>query len=303
MKNTSRFLVLAVIATTLLCAVLVWSNVVSVGHARALKDQLEAKEAELQQLAASKQDPATKPDTGLADMLAQRDAEYAKLKEDYARLQEQLTNATPVAAVNTNATPFGFGRGQRGGNNPWLERLRLQDPERYKQMVAAREQRIQRAEQQYQDQMTQLENRIQTAPSQEEVDLASQIADTLDRYGQLRQQMQALRDLPPDEQQAQMAELGPQLRALRQQLNDLRDQDRTMQYSQLADQLGLKGQDAQTLAQSIPEILKNTQYSLPGQGGRGGFGGFGGGGGNNANTGGSTASGTPATQPSTSTTK
>ena len=33
-----------------------------------------------------------------------------------------------------------------------------------------------------------------------------------------------------------------------------------LQYTQLADQLGLKGQDAQTLAQSIPQILKNTQY-------------------------------------------
>jgi hypothetical protein len=304
MKNTNHFLALAVIATTLLCAALVWSNVVSVGRARELKEQLEAKEAELQQLASSKHDPTTKSDTGLAEMLAQRDAEYAKLREDYDKLQQQLTNATPVAATSTNTAGPQFARGQRGGpNNPWMERLRLQDPERYKQMMAARDQRRQQMEQQYQEQMASLDNRIQTAPTQEEVDLASQIADTLGKLGQLRQQMQALRDLPPDQQQAQMAELGPQLQALRQQLTDLRDQDRTSQYTQLATQLGLKGQDVQTLVQSIPQILQNTTYTQPGQG-RGGFGpgGFGGGGGNAGNTGGSSAGSTPSSQPSSSST-
>jgi DNA repair exonuclease SbcCD ATPase subunit len=298
MKNTNHFLVLAVIATALLCAALVWSNVASVGRARELKEQLEAREAELQQLATSKHDPATKSDTGLAEMLAQRDAEYAKLREDYDRLQQQLTNATPVIATSTNTAGPRFGRGN-GGPNPWLERLRLQDPQRYQQMVAAREQRRQRAEQDYQEQMASLDNRIQTAPTQEEVDLASQIADTLDKLGQLRQQMQALRDLPPDQQQAQMAEFGPQFQALRQQLTDLRDQDRASQYAQLATQLGLKGQDVQTLVQGIPQILQNTIYTQPGQGRPGGFG-FGGGGGNNAN--GSSAGSTSSSQPSSSST-
>ncbi len=304
MKNTNHFLILAVIATTLLCAALVWSNVVSVGRARELKEQLEARKAEFQQLAASKHDPTPKSDTGLADMLAQREAEYAKLREDYDKLQQQLTNAMPVAAISTNAAGLRFARGQRGGpNNPWMERLRLQDPERYKQMMAAREQRRQQVQEQYQEQMASLENRVQTAPTQEEVDLASQIADTLGKLGQLRQQMQALRDLPPDQQQAQMAELGPQLQAARQQLNDLRDQDRATQYTQLATQLGLKGQDVQTLVQGIPQILQNTTYTQPGQGRPGGFGpGFGGGGGNTGNTGGGGASSTPSTQPSSSST-
>jgi chromosome segregation ATPase len=297
--TTNRSLIVAVIATTLLCAALVWSNVASVGRVRELKGQLEAKESELQKLATSN-DSTTKPDSGLADTIAQRDAEYAKLREDYDKLKEQLTNEAPasVAVTTTNTTAFGFGRGQRGGNNPWLERLRLQDPERYKQMVAAREQRIQRAEQQYQDQMTQLDNRIQTAPSQEEVDLATQIADTLDRYGQLRQQMQQYAGIPPDQLPPEAQALIAEMRDLRDQRNQLQTQDRTLQYNQLASQLGLKGQDAQTLAQSIPEILKNTQYSLPGQGGPGGGRGFGGGGGN---TGGSSA-GNAQSQPSSSST-
>jgi hypothetical protein len=294
--TTNRALIVAIIATTILCAALVWSNVATASRAREMKTQLEAKETELQKLAASEHSPTANPDTGLAEMIAQRDAEYAKLREDYDKLQQQLTNAVPVAATTTNAPGPRFGRGN-GGPNAWLERLRLQDPERYQQMVAAREQRRQRVEEQNQEQMASLENRIQTAPTQEEVDLASQIADTLDKLGQLRQQMQALRDLPDDQRQAQMAELGPQFQALRQQLNDSRDQLRAQQYTQLATQLGLKGPDAQTLAQSIPEILKNTQYSLPGQGGPGGFRGFGGGG----NTGGSSA-GNAQSQPAASST-
>ena len=295
---------LAVIVTTLLCAALVWSNVVSVGRARDLKKQLEAKETEIQKLA-GKHDPTAEAhtDTGLAEMIAQRDADYAKLREDYDKLKQQLTNAVPVSATTTNRPGSRFGRGN-GGPNAWLERVRLQDPQRYQQMMAARDQRRQRAQQDYEEQMASLENRIQTAPTQEEVDLAGQIADTLDKLGQLRQQMQALRDLPEDQRQAQMAELGPQMQALRQQLGDLRDQDRASQYTQLATQLGLKGQDVQTLVQSIPQILQSTTYTPQGQG-RGGFGpgGVGLGGGPGANGSGTSAAGTTPSSSSSTTTK
>jgi hypothetical protein len=110
--------------------------------------------------------------------------------------------------------------------------------------------------------------------------------------------MQQYAGIPPDQLPPEAQALIAEMRDLRDQRNQLQTQDRTLQYNQLASQLGLKGQDAQTLAQSIPEILKNTQYSLPGQGGPGGGRGFGGGGGN---TGGSSA-GNAQSQPSSSST-
>ena len=290
--NTNRTLVIAVIAATTLCAALVWSNVAAIGRARDLKVQLDAKEAELQQLAANKPNSPT-VDTGLGDMLARREVEYAQLREEYERLKERIASNAVPSMVSTNASADRRGGGP--GNNAWLERLRQQDPERYKQMIAARDERRKRADQQYQDQMNQLENRIQSAPTQEEVDLASQIADTIDHLGQLREKMQALRDLPDDQRQAAFEELGPQLREATQTLRDLRDQDRTLQLQQLGTALGLQDQKIQTLVDGVPEIYQKTQYQVPGGGGPGGpGGGFGGDGRRNGGTG---ASGTQSQTP------
>jgi hypothetical protein len=293
--NTNRTLIIAVIAAITLCAALVWSNVAAVGRARDLKVQLDAKEAELQQQLATSKPNSPTVDTGWGDILARREAEYAQLREEYEKLKDRIASNAVPSMVSTNAS-VDRRRGGPGGNNAWLERLRLQDPERYKQMIVAREERRKQADQQYQEQLNQLDQRIQTAPTQPEVDLASQIADTLDRLTQLRQQREALASLPADQQQAQAQDLAAQTRQAFQDLSQLRDQDRTLQYQQLADQLGLKGEDAQTLVQSIPQILQKTQYSPQrGQGGPGGFGGFGGfgGGGPGGNAGGG------ATQPST----
>jgi hypothetical protein len=289
--NTNRTLVVAVIAAITLCAALVWSNVTAVGRARDLKAQLDAKETELQQQLATSKPSSPTVDTGLEDMLARREAEYAQLREEYEKLKERTASNAVPSMVSTSAS-VDRRRGGPGVNNAWLERLRLQDPERYKQMIVAREERRKQADQQYQEQLNQLDQRIQTAPTQTEVDLASQIADTLDRLTQLRQQREALASLPADQQQSQAQDLAAQAREAFQALGQLREQDRALQYQQLADQLGLKGEDAQTLVQSIPQILQKTQYSPQrGQGGPGGFGGFGGGPGGTAGGG--------ATQPST----
>lgn len=295
--TTNRALIVAVLAATILCAALVWSNVATASRARELKAQLEAKETELQKLAASEHSPTANPDTGLAEMIAQRDAEYAKLREDYDKLKQELTNAAPVAATTTNAAGPRFGRGN-GGPNAWLERLRLQDPERYKQMVAAREQRRQRVEEQNQEQMASLENRIQTAPTQEEVDLASQIADTLGKLGQLRQQMQPYAGIPPDQLPAEAQDILSQMRQASQTLRDLGSQDRAKQLQDLGLKLGLPDQAAQQLPDTIAKIYQDTNYRT--QGGRG-FG-FGGGGGNAGNTGASSTGNAQPQPPSSSAT-
>ena len=305
--KTNRILLIAVIATTTLCAALVWSNVVAVGRARELKVQLETKAAEVQELS-TRIDRVSKRtmDIGTGELLAQRDVEYEQLRDAYDKLKEQLSAVNTVnvtiPAVTSTPTRVNFSQFPRRNMSNFLERVRLQDPERYKEIVQRIQQRQQQAAQEYDDQMGALAARAQNAQTPQEADVVSQITDTLDKINQLRQSRAAVADLPEDQQQAQMQSINDQLRAAMQDLNQLRDQDLTIQYQKLADQLGLKGQDAQTLVQSIPQILKDTQVNPRGGGG---FGGFGGGGPAAGTTsGGSSSSSSPTTpspQPPTTT--
>ncbi len=304
--KTNRLLLLAVIATTTLCAVLVWSNVVATGRARELKAQLDAKEIELQQLTAGNHStPRKTVDNGMGELLAQRDAEYDQLREVDDKLKQQLAAAqaamaAPPPAVTSTPTRVGFSPFSRRNMSNYLERVRQQDPARYAQIVQQIQQRQQQAAQEYDDQMAGLVQRAQAAQTPEEADLVSQITDTLSKINELRQSRAALADLPEDQQQAQVHPINDQLRQAYAQLSDLRNQDRTLQLQNLATQLGLKSQDAQTLVEGVPQIYKNTQYTPQrGPGGGGGFAGEGGGGAAGASTSPSTT--TPPQQPSTAT--
>lgn len=278
----NRALLTIVIAMAALCAVLAWSSVVTANRVRELQAQLEAKNAEVQELTVKKRGDsahAASTDTGLGELLAKRDTEYEELREAYDKLKQQipviLSASTATSTSDTSRASFTPGS-RRNNNN--LERLRLQDPERYRQVVQAIRQRQQQATQEYEDQMAGLLQRAQAAATHEEADLVAQITDTLDKLNQLRQSRQALDNLPEDQRQAEAQQINQEMRDTFQQLNTLRDQDRTLQYQKLADQLGLKGPDVQTLVEGIPQILKSTQYQTQrGPGGPGGPGfGFGG---------------------------
>jgi len=267
-----------VITLTILAVILTATAISAFKHAQELNAQLEQTQAELQKLQGA---PAGRPAAGSGEMLqkllAEETAANAKLRKEIARLKNQaatlVTNGAPaVAAVTTNAP----NSNRPGRGNAWLERMRQDEPERYKQIVADREQRQKEATDWYDNTQSQLAARAQAAASPIEADLATQISSTLSKLSDLRQQMQALAGLPEDQQQAQRTQLMPELQTAMQQLSQLREQDRTLQYQQLATQLGLTGDKATTLATSIPQILQNTQYLPPrGQGGAGGFG-FGG---------------------------
>jgi len=302
--KTNRILLIAVVALTTLCAALVWSNVVTAGRARELKGQLEAEETKLKELTARDRDASKRNvDTGMGELLAQRDAEYEQLHDDYDRLKEQLaavrTVNVAIPAVTSTPTRVAFGGFQRRNMSNFLERVRLQDPQRYKEIVQRIQQRQQEAAQEYDDQMGTLAARAQNAATPEEADLLSQITDSLDKINQLRQSRAAVADLPEDQQQAQMQSINDQLRDAMQTLSQQRDQERTIQYQQLADQLKLNDADKQLLSQTIPQILKDTQYNPPR--GPGGFGGFGGAGAASGNTSGSSSTTTPSQQPATTT--
>jgi hypothetical protein len=274
----NRILLLAVVVMTMLCAALVWSNVVASGRAHDLEAKLEAKEARLEEVSA-KLDRASKktPDNGTGELLAQRDAEYEQLREAYDKLKEQLGSSSnlnvTLPAVTSTPARANFGAFGRGNMSNFLERIRQQDPERYQQIVQRMQQRQQQATQDYNDQMAALAQRAQNAPTPEEADLVSQITDTLNKINQLRQDRAALADLPADQQQAQAQTINQQIRDAMQDLSTLRDQDRTIQYQKLADDLKLSDPDKQKLVTTIPQILKDTQVSP--QRGPGGYGGGG----------------------------
>ena len=266
-----------VITLTVLAVILTATAISAVKHAQELNEQLDQAQAELQKLTGA---PAGQAKTGSSEMLqkllAEETAANAKLRKEIARLKNLpatvVTNEiVGGAAALTNAP--GLNRAGRG--NAWMERMRQEDPERYKQIVADREQRQKEATDWYDSTQNQLAARAQAAASPTEADLATQISNTLSKLSDLRQQMQALAGLPEDQQQAPRSQLMPELQTALQQLSQLREQDRTLQYQQLATQLGLTGDKATALATTIPQILQNTQYMPPrGQGG-GGFG-FGG---------------------------
>ena len=184
------------------------------------------------------------------------------------RLREQIAALTDArTAADTNAV---LGANARPPRQSYMARLQQQDPERYKQIIAQRDERRKQTEQHYQDQLAALDQRAQTAQTQEEVDLTSQIADTLAKIQQLRQSWAAVRDLPEDRRDAAIEQLHNDSRDAWTQLNTLRDQDRTMQLQQLAGDVGIKDPTgAQQFAGSVQQIYKNTEYNVGPGGGRG----------------------------------
>jgi len=273
----------------LICAGLGAAVVVTVSQNRDLTAQLE--------------EPQSKPgaDSGspdadrLRDLLEQEQTANMELRNELAKLKSAGTNDTralrraAAGGDSTNRPPRGGGPG-----SAWLDRLRQEDPARYKQIVEQREQRRKAAEQWYQDTVNQLDQRAASAPTQQEAELATQIADTLSKLNDLRQQWQALRDLPEDQRQAQMADLATQTRQLERQLRDLSQQDRTQQLQNYANSLGIADETGQQdFANGISGIYSNTNYrAIIGGGGPGrNFGGPPG------NTGGGGTSPPPAPRP------
>lgn len=259
--NTSRT---AVVALALLCVVLGATTAFSLFHARAIEARLRSNAPATLTPAAAATDDSASPSPAVPASATGDDAallaENVRLREQVAALAEDragMTNwpaAPPVA--NTNRLSY-------------MERLQRDDPERYKQIVAQREQRRKQMEQWYQDQLAALDQRAQTAPTKEEVDLATQISDTLAKIQQLRESWRAVRDLPEDQRDAAIEQLRTEQRDAYQTLNDLRERDRQFQLQQLAAQVGYR--DAGSMAQfadAVQQIYKNTEYSPP-RGGRG----------------------------------
>jgi hypothetical protein len=257
--NTTSRTIISILA--LLVIVLGVTTVAEMQRARELSAQLEeTKTLEPRRGAASVSEDR------LREMLNDQEAANAQLRAEIA----QLKSATAAPAATQPATEPSVARDDRAAGTPWLERIRREDPERYRQIVEQREQRRKATDEWYQSKIDELDRRSQTAPTQDEAELATQIADTLAKLNDLRAQWAAIRDLPEDQRRAASQQLQADTRETYQALNELRDRDRTMQFGSLLQSIGVT--DPRTLqagVEGITKIYENTRYGPPrGEGGR-----------------------------------
>jgi hypothetical protein len=193
----------------------------------------------------------------LKKLLAERETAYFALQNEYDRLKRGSSTNQPASKATTSGVATNTVAG-RGRGESYLDRLRTEDPERYKQIQADREQRRQRAAEELTRQLTRLDERLQAATTQPEAELVTQIAETLAHMDDLRQQWQQVRDLPEDQRNAAMQQLRDDSSATYQKLADLRKQDQVLQLQQLGSQLG---QNPATFAQRVQTIITETDTS------------------------------------------
>ena len=245
----------------LLCVSLSVATVYELNQSRNLQAQLEQAQGELDKANNTRVKSPPISDETLRQLLADKEAAYTKLSDEFAQLkrasQESPQRSPDLAPVLPGNRPASGAR-----TNSWLESIRQQDPERYKQIVDQREQRRKQADEWFQSQIARLDERAQAAPTQREVELATQIADTLAKLNDLRAQWTALRELPEDERRDASQQLQAETRDARQTLNDLRDRDRQMQLENLAHSIGYNDKNTiQGFVESVTGIYKNTEYN------------------------------------------
>jgi Trp operon repressor len=230
-----------------------------------LRFELKQKDAELQQLKTAQPAPAEPVD--LADLqrrLSESESALSRLRAE----NEQLTSETRAASVASVAvTPLPNPSAAVSTNRDrgaWLDRLRQEDPQRYQRMMEEREQRRQRTDSFMKQQFTRLDERLQAAQSQDEVDLVTQLTDTLQKMDDMRQRWEALRQLPEEERREQARELGAESAQLYQTYRELRTQDRQLQLEHLAYDLGYK--DAKEVSAFVESVQRINSETDPGMG-------------------------------------
>ena len=205
---------------------------------------------------------AASTDDGLRELLTQQEQANQKLRAEIARLK---TNTT--AASNSKTEPTPEDRPARGGGASWMERLQRDDPERYKQIVEQRDQRRKAADKWFQDQISALDQTAQTAASQDEAEIASQIADTLAKLNDLRTQWAAIRELPQDQRDEAAQQLQSDTRNAYKSLNDLRTNYQDIQFGKVLADAGVSPKAIQETVAEINKVLKISGELSPPHGG------------------------------------
>jgi hypothetical protein len=251
-----------VVAALLLCAAFGVATAMFARNAEQLRVQLTETEARLAALQQAQ--PAAAParrdndDAALLRrMLQERDAAYAELRDAYEELRrhsdEPDMDSPAFAMLQSSAQPAGPGRGSGNeGSMSWLERMRIEDPERYRQVQEAREQRRREFEARFHEQYAGIDQRLRTARSRDEAELLNQMAATLAQAEELRRAWEELRNLTGEQRREAAQQLAAQSRETHAALSDLRARDRELQLRQLAAHLGYR--DPREIAQFVETI-------------------------------------------------
>ncbi|NQU10558.1 hypothetical protein HQ590_07205 [bacterium] len=253
------------VAALVLCVVLAAVAVHAVGtiHQRtAVAEQATADLEAARSVTATATAKLTTEIAGLRRSLDAREQAYRDLQESArASGDPNLIAGLDAAPAGTPATAAA---GDRPGGGPsWLERLRQEDPARYQQLQTDREQWRQRVAERFQEAVAKIDDRFQTAQTEEEADLLSALAETISQMDELREKWHAVRELPDDQRHEAAGELRAESMALYQKLTDLRAQDRQFQLTQLAGQIGYQGanQTAQ-FVDGVQQIINDTDTSV-----------------------------------------
>jgi hypothetical protein len=220
------------------------------------------------------------------DLLSTR-TELDRALRDRTRLEGQLADADsmPAGEEAPQGPPMPARRNrdnadqQAGNNNPRggmdfaarMEEMRQNDPERFQEI----QDRIDQARTSYQDmrnrQYASLDQRIQGARTQEEVDVYESIKSRLQNIDAIAAQMQ---DPNADFDRREAFE---QMRTAQNELRELSEMDRDYQLMNLAQRMGAKNlQEAEALANKIEEIYQDADSYTSFRGMMGGGGGGGG---------------------------
>lgn len=236
---------------------LVATTVYAVRSSFVLRYELKQAHAELDRLKQGESEPTTGGWT-TDDAIAAKEREIARLKSQLSQQGVSATTATtspPAAADAARTTPT--------NRVSWLERLKAEDPERYQRIVESREQRRQQIDQYFDNQFTRFDERLQTAQSQEEIDLVNHLSDTLARAEELRYEWEKLQQLPEEERREKGAELRTASTETYQRLRELRAQDRKLQLRNYAASLGYSNpQDLNAFVEAIQRIEQETDASM-----------------------------------------
>jgi hypothetical protein len=264
---TSHSYRLATVLALALCVVLAGMVVLQARQARALHAELAETAVQLERLkqpapalaAADGQDAAF-----LRKLLQDRETAYNELRDKYQRLVNASAGAEasplPPATTITLDSPNIASGAERGS---YMERLRETDPERFRQIQQTREQWRQQTEKRLQEQLGRLDERIQNAASQEEVELLTALSESLVKIDEVRRGFETLRGLPGEERAVQARQLANQSMETYRQYSELRARDRELQLRQLATQIGYSDSNAAAqFVESVQRIYDETDAGL-----------------------------------------
>jgi DNA repair exonuclease SbcCD ATPase subunit len=205
----------------------------------------------------------------LRRLLEEKESAYNKVYDELERLKKPGAAATePRTAVNVSTNTGGFGRGRGGGGfggSDWLERLKTEDPERYKQITESMEQRRQQAETQYQQSLARIQERRQKAGTDDEVAHLDALAGSLTKLHEIGQSWENLRNLSGEERSQAFRQLTQDSATAYQTYSDLKTKDRQVQLNQLAAQVGYKDTaQAEQFTAAVKRIYEETDPGLRG---------------------------------------